>query len=54
MLVFKCNKDMVAEEWHRWKNYIEDCYNKDMPMLLPSCIDMLNTEEGEEIEFEEE
>jgi hypothetical protein len=54
MLVFKCNKDMVAEEWYRWKNYIEDCYNKDMPMLLPSCIDMLNTEEGEEIEFEEE
>ena len=45
---------MPTEEWNRWKNYIEDCYNRHIPILLPSSIDILNTEEGEEVDFEEE
>ncbi len=54
MIVFKCNEDVSMEEWYRWKNYIEDCHDKCIPILLPSCIDMINTEEGEEVEIEEE
>ena len=54
MIVFKCNEDVSMEGWFRWKNYIEDCHNRHIPILLPSYIDMLNTEEGEEIDFEEE
>ena len=54
MIVFKCSENISMEEWYRWKNYIEYCYNEHIPILLPYCIDMLNTEEGEEIEFEEE
>ena len=55
MVVFKCNKDLSMEEWERWQGYITDCNDKDIPILLPDFIDLLkNTEEGEEIDFEEE
>ena len=55
MVVFKCNKDLSMEEWYRWQTYITDCNEKDKPILLPDFIDLLNnTEEGEEIDFEEE
>ncbi len=55
MVVFKCNKDLSMEEWDRWQEYITNCNEKDIPILLPEFIDLLkNTEEGEEIDFEEE
>jgi hypothetical protein len=54
MVVFKCNKDLSGEEWERWQEYIEDCWSQDKPIMLPEFIDLLNTEEGEEIDFEEE
>ena len=54
MIVFKCNKYLSAEEWDRWQEYIEDCWSQDKPIMLPDFIDLLNTDEGEEIKFEEE
>ena len=54
MIVFKCNKNLTAEEWDRWQIYIEDCYEQGKPIMLPEFIDLLKTEEDEEIEYEEE
>lgn len=55
MVVFKCNKNLSMEEWYRWQKYITNCNENDKPILLPDFIDLLkNTEEGEEIDFEEE
>lgn len=55
MLIFKVNEEhqLSQEEYQRWKDYLES--NK--VVLLPPYIDFIcdtNTEEGEEIDFEEE
>ena len=55
MLIFQVNDDMKLsqEEYQRWKNYLQT--NK--VVLLPPYIDFIcntDTEEGEEVDFEEE
>ena len=54
MVVFKSNKDMSAEEFQRWQDYIESCKKNNRPILLPEYFDVYEFEEGEEVEYEEE
>ena len=52
MIVFKSNKDMSAEEFQRWQNYIESHQKNNRPILLPEYFDVYEFEEGEEVEYE--
>ena len=53
MIVFKCNKDMSAEEFQRWQDYITSHRENNEPILLPEYFDVYEFEEGEEVEYEE-
>ena len=53
MIVFKCNKEMSAEEFQRWQDYITSRRKKNEPILLPEYFDVYEFEEGEEVEYEE-
>ena len=54
MIVFKSNEKLSMEEWDMWKNYIENHFKDDVPILIPDFIDMFELEQGEEIDYEEE
>ena len=54
MIVFKCNEHLSREEWDMWKDYIECHYQDKVPMFIPDFIDVLEINEGEEVEYEEE
>ena len=54
MIVFKSDQDLSREEWDMWKDYIECHYQDKIPMLIPDFIDVLELNEGEEVEYEEE
>lgn len=54
MIVFKSNQDLSKEEWEMWRNYIEENYKNNIPLVMPDYFDIFEFEEGEEIEIEEE
>ena len=58
MIVFKSDQDLSREEWEMWKNYIEENYKNNIPLVMPNYFNMFEFEEsgeiGGEIEFEEE
>ena len=54
MIVFKSNQNLSKEEWEMWRNYIEENYKNNIPLVMTNYFDIFEFKEGEEIEIEEE